>query len=137
MRGLDQGQPLTEYRGKKKSKGSIWLDKFTEAFDAMTDEGLGVGAKKAGYHLQLFGVHPDYQRQGVGTRLHKAVEEHVKNTTPSDGATLMCVEVLDADNVGVYEKMGYRVGSRASVPSKDSGEDFTIPFVCMKKTISA
>jgi len=137
MRRLDEGQPLVEYRGKKKSKGPIWWDKFYEAFDAMTDEGLGVGAKRAGYHLQLFGVHPDYQKQGVGTRLDKAVEEHVKATAPSGGATLMCLEALDADNVGVYEKMGYRVGSRGSVPAKDAGEEFTMPFVCMKKTVSA
>jgi GNAT superfamily N-acetyltransferase len=45
----------------------------------MTDEGLGKGGKAAGYHLQLFGVHPDYQRKGVGSALDFAVESEVSN----------------------------------------------------------
>lgn len=43
----------------------------------MTDAGLGPGVKKAGYHLQLFGVHPDYQKQGIGSAMDKAVENSV------------------------------------------------------------
>lgn len=43
----------------------------------MTDEGLGMGGKKGGYHLQLFGVHPDYQRQGVGSALDLSVQDSV------------------------------------------------------------
>lgn len=47
----------------------------------------------------------------------------------------MCLEALDAENVAVYAKMGYAVASRAMVPAKDSGEELTIPFVCMKKEV--
>jgi len=137
MHKLDVGQPLIEFHGKMKSKGRIWWDKFYDAFDEMTDTGLGLGTKKAGYHLQLFGVHPKYQRQGVGTALDKAVESSVRTTNKKSESTIMCLEAVDAENVAVYEKMGYSIASHGIVPAKDSGEQMTIPFVCMKKNISA
>jgi len=77
MQKLDIDQTLEEYRGKRLSKGRIWWEKFYEAFDDMTNEGLGAGTKRAGYHLQLFGIHPKFQRQGVGSALDRAVESSV------------------------------------------------------------
>lgn len=137
MLKLDEGQQLTEYRGKLKSKGRIWWDKFYEAFDTMADEGLGVGGKRAGYHLQLFGVHPSYQRQGVGSALDKAVEDSAKASTLANGTTVLCLETTGQEGISIYEKMGYTVVARAVVPSKDSGEELTMPFVCMKKEVHA
>ena len=74
----------TEFGGIRQVKSVSMIEsvpfiylQFGEAFDAMTDKGLGVGVKQAGYHLQLFGIHPSYQRQGVGSAMDKAVEEYV------------------------------------------------------------
>jgi len=140
---LDVGQPVKDFRGKMKSKGHIWWDKFFEASDVMTTSGLGPGTKKAGYHLMLFGVHPDYQRLGIGSAMDKAVEDVIKQTSKKGESTVMCLEALGDENILVYDKMGYATVSNMIFPEKDTDKEELLTimepllFTCMKKEIVA
>lgn len=60
------------------SKLNAILNQFYERFDTMNETSLGPVVKKNGYHLQLLGVHPDYQKKGISTAFDKAMSEQVR-----------------------------------------------------------
>ena len=56
-------------------------------------------------HLNLFAVHPGYQRQGVGRKLLKWLESSAQTA----GCYFMCLEVRDSNNkaINFYKKYGF------------------------------
>jgi ribosomal protein S18 acetylase RimI-like enzyme len=40
-------------------------------YNKLTDDGLGEGTKKGLLHLQILGIHPEFQRRGLGLALVK------------------------------------------------------------------
>jgi GNAT superfamily N-acetyltransferase len=73
--------------------------------------GMGrvVGDGGAVYHVCDMAVHPDHQRQGLGTRLMAAILEFVEADAPPDAY----VNLL-ADVDGFYERFGFEETQPAS-----------------------
>ncbi|KAJ7938690.1 hypothetical protein B0H13DRAFT_1575374, partial [Mycena leptocephala] len=44
---------------------SWWTDFLKILYDDFVEKTLGPGAMLGAFHLQLIGIHPDYQRQGI------------------------------------------------------------------------
>ncbi|KAG8738381.1 hypothetical protein FRC12_016784 [Ceratobasidium sp. 428] len=73
---------------------SWWKNEMLPRYVKLTDEGLGEGTKKDLLHLQVLGVHPDFQRCGVGSALVK----YLLNQSDSNGVST-CLESEDDKNV--------------------------------------
>ena len=52
---------------------------FLTRYDELAEQSFGSGAKLAGYHLQLLGVAPQYQRKGIGRALIRWAEIKVSH----------------------------------------------------------
>ncbi|AFZ72903.1 GNAT family N-acetyltransferase [Natronobacterium gregoryi] len=78
-----------------------------------TDEVVGmgriVGDDGTVYHISDMAVHPDHQRQGLGTRIMEHLEAYVEETAPPNAY----VNLL-ADVDGFYEQFGYEETRPAS-----------------------
>jgi hypothetical protein len=46
-------------------------------YNDLCEKAFGAGAKLEAYHLQMYGVVPERQRQGIGRELVKVVEDKV------------------------------------------------------------
>ena len=53
------------------------IEQFIDLYNDSAEKAFGSGAKLAAYHLQMYGVVPERQRQGIGRRLIEFVEEKV------------------------------------------------------------
>jgi len=53
------------------------IEQFIDLYNDLAENAFGSGAKLAAYHLQMFGVMPERQRQGIGRALIEFVEEKV------------------------------------------------------------
>ena len=51
------------------------------AYRKLTHDGLGEGTKKGLLHLQVLGVHPDFQRKGLGVALVRHMLDPVRLMT--------------------------------------------------------
>ncbi|KAH8809648.1 hypothetical protein DL96DRAFT_1628705 [Flagelloscypha sp. PMI_526] len=51
-----------------------WWPYLLERYDKGVDAILGKGVRLNSWHLQILGVHPDYQRNGVATKLCEYIE---------------------------------------------------------------
>ncbi|EKM59000.1 uncharacterized protein PHACADRAFT_191302 [Phanerochaete carnosa HHB-10118-sp] len=80
-----------------------WWDTYFATLDEISGRVLGAGIKRDAYQLYVLGTHPEYQRKGVATALQKEVEA----ITRERGIALV-VETTGAQNVSVYERLGYR-----------------------------
>ncbi len=78
-----------------------------------TDETVGmarvVGDGGSVFHVCDMAVHPDHQRQGLGTRLMEAVLEYVEETAPPRAYVN-----LMADVDGFYDQFGFEETRPAS-----------------------
>ncbi len=78
-----------------------------------TDETVGmarvVGDDGAVFHVCDMAVHPDHQRQGLGSRLMEAVLAYVEATAPPNAYVNL---VADVD--GFYERFGFEETRPAS-----------------------
>ncbi|KAG8709008.1 hypothetical protein FRC08_018589 [Ceratobasidium sp. 394] len=75
---------------------SWWKDVMQPRYAKLADQGLGEGVKKDLFHLQVLGVHPDFQRRGLGSALVK----HTLDQSDSSGVAT-CLETEEGSNVGV------------------------------------
>jgi len=66
----------------------LWNDS-----DAFNEKCLGAGVKKGGYHLQLLGVHPDYQKKGICSAFDKAMCDVVRSLYGKLGAARIDMKI--------------------------------------------
>ncbi|RDB14728.1 hypothetical protein Hypma_016425 [Hypsizygus marmoreus] len=85
-----------------------WNDSFTPRYNEVASEALGAGVKKALWHLQSIGTIPAERRKGVARALINEVRNKV------DGI-MLCLEAAEAVNVGIYEKIGFKVRGKKQV----------------------
>ncbi|QRV86404.1 GNAT family acetyltransferase [Ceratobasidium sp. AG-Ba] len=97
---------------------SWWTEEMLPRYNKLTDEGLGEGNKHNLLHLQVLGVHPGFQRQGLGSALVK----HRLSQSDADGVST-CLETEDEDNLPFYKKLGYTIKAQVLIPSPHG--DFT------------
>jgi len=98
-----------------------WWDYFLAIYDEYTSDVFGPGVKLAGYHLQLFGVHPNHQRKGYGTAMIQLVEAKAKAV-----GVCTCLETAGTSAVPVYRSLGFEV--KDPIPVKVAASEATFPF---------
>jgi len=103
-----------------------WWDNFLQEYDALCENCFGSGVKLSSYHLQVFGVVPDYQRRGFGRALITATEDKAKLKGES-----LCLETMGTLNIGIYQSMGFVVAG--SGPAGKSPKDTDMVFTCLIK----
>ncbi|KAF8610378.1 hypothetical protein BDV93DRAFT_14533 [Ceratobasidium sp. AG-I] len=89
-----------------------WDEEMLPAYRKLTRDGLGEGTKKGLLHLSLLGVHPDFQRKGLGI----ALVRHMLDPNDAKGAA-SCVETTKPSNVAFYKALGYEVKAQTLVSS--------------------
>ena len=69
--------------------------------------GMGriIGDRGCNYEIVDIAVHPDYQRQGIGTRIMSALMTHLRETAPASAYVSL---IADDDAPKLYEKFGFR-----------------------------
>ncbi len=97
--GLERGLPNSLY-------GVVALYEPTGEVVGM---GRIVGDDGTVYHICDMAVHPDHQRQGLGTQVMEALEGYIEETAPPDAYVN-----LIADVEGFYEDFGYEEVGPAS-----------------------
>jgi ribosomal protein S18 acetylase RimI-like enzyme len=66
------------------------------------------------WYLQVLGIDPDYQGQGLASRLVKPMFERL------DTEGMPCfLETQAAENVTLYEHLGFRVAEEGTIPGSD------------------
>lgn len=94
---------------------SWWDQVFLHDYENYAERFYGPGAKRAGYHLQLIGVHPDHQRRRLGSQLMSIVHHE------AHAAGLQCfLEAANPTTRGIYKSMGYNLAGTATL--KSSGD---------------
>ncbi|EJD48814.1 hypothetical protein AURDEDRAFT_162274 [Auricularia subglabra TFB-10046 SS5] len=105
-----------------------WWGYFLPLYDEYTMRALGDGTKLASYHLQVLGVHPKYQLQGVGSLLVKTGEDKAKTLK-----VCSCIETIPGDAVPFYRACGYDI--KDPVLFKSVGSDTpNVPLYAIIKT---
>lgn len=104
-----------------------WWGYFLPLYDEYTTGALGEGTKLASFHLQVLGVHPDYQRQGIGSSLVKTGEDKAKAQ-----GVCSCIETILDVAVPFYRACGYEI--KDPVLFKAVGSDTpTVPLYAIIK----
>jgi len=99
LEGVERGLPNSLY-------GVIAVHDPTEAVVGM---GRIVGDDGTVYQISDMAVHPDHQRQGLGTRLMERLEAYLEETAPPQAYVNL---VADVD--GFYENFGFEPTRPAS-----------------------
>jgi len=89
-----------------------WSEKFGAAVEACAAAALAPAHKKDTWYLQLIGVHPKRQRQGIARALIHAVEE-----LAAPSRTLLTLETPTAVNVAIYERLRFSLRGQTLVTS--------------------
>ncbi|KAJ7191856.1 hypothetical protein GGX14DRAFT_32079 [Mycena pura] len=97
-----------------------WGEEFLPQYYRFVDCALGAGVKHKSWHLQTLGVDPEYQRQGVATRLVNAIVEKAR---PS--GTPLCLEVETELNLKIYSRMGFELMPRGKGGKDDCFDCYT------------
>ncbi|KAF8586971.1 hypothetical protein K439DRAFT_1659314 [Ramaria rubella] len=103
-------------------KYTAWWDYYFATYDAGCEKHFGAGFKLNAHHLQVFGVTPDYRKQGIGSALVREVEDKLKSKHIP-----MCVETRPG-GVRIYESMGFVVQGSETMQGA-TGEDFVYCFL--------
>ncbi|GJJ06894.1 hypothetical protein Clacol_001090 [Clathrus columnatus] len=95
-----------------------WVQYFLPKYETFTTGALGEGTKLGAWHLQQIGVLPEYHGKGIAKALIKAVENK-----PEAAGSLFVLEAEFAENLPIYEKLGYAIKAKddfnGSVPDSD------------------
>jgi GNAT superfamily N-acetyltransferase len=97
--GQDGPQPPASYDARLAEETGRWVDRFL-IFDAELDRHHPAGT--AHHHLALMAVHPDHQRQGVGTALL-----HAHHTTLDETGIPAYLEASGTRSRAWYLRHGY------------------------------
>ncbi|THH08334.1 hypothetical protein EW146_g9029 [Bondarzewia mesenterica] len=111
---------------------------FLPKYSAFTTEALGDARfKHDGWHLQLIGVVPAYQRHGVGSALVAFVEQQTKNDAEAPRSSLkMSVETETESALMFYKSLGFIERGRTTIESTQKLA-VTVPMWCLSKDLSA
>ncbi|SDR28607.1 GNAT family N-acetyltransferase [Natronobacterium texcoconense] len=99
LEGIERGLPNSVY-------GVVAVHEPT---DEVVGMGRIVGDGGTVYHISDMAVHPDHQRQGLGTRIMEHLEAYIEETAPPNAYVN-----LMADVDGFYERFGYEETRPAS-----------------------
>jgi len=87
-----------------------WDDLLTPVDDAFVLKSFGPGTKLRGWHLQVIGVLPEYQRRGIATRIINNVRAIATETHLP-----MTLEVETELNVQIYGSLGFKFRHKVDV----------------------
>ncbi|KAI9000440.1 hypothetical protein BD414DRAFT_577 [Trametes punicea] len=107
---------------------SDWWATFFKQYDELAENTVGWEVKRGGYHLQLFGVVPEYQRKGIGN----ALTRYAENKAHALGVP-MIVETIGAVNVRIYQSLGYKVAGSGHLTSTPPADGTFEMFVLIKQ----
>ncbi|TFK24223.1 hypothetical protein FA15DRAFT_619658 [Coprinopsis marcescibilis] len=94
-----------------------WGNHFLPKYGAFTDEVLGEGAKRSGWHLQAIATDPAYQRRGIA----RALMEVVRKQAAKKGQ-LLCLETENPRNLDIYTRLGWEVKGNSTMFQGLTGE---------------
>lgn len=117
-------------------KSRDWWKYFNSTYNDAAERVFGDGAKVAAYHLQMFGVIPERQRQGIGSGLINFVEEKAKAINVD-----LCLETVGPEDVvtrviDLYGGMGFTLKGTVDVKTF-SGVDCKLVFMWKNTTKDA
>jgi [ribosomal protein S18]-alanine N-acetyltransferase len=119
---------IDSYRRELTNDNSHFLGVFVDpALEPATSGLIGFGCFWAildEAHITLLGIHPDYQRQGLGAMLLCALLEKARSIEMAR-ATLE-VRASNAGAIHLYEKYGFQTVGRRKKYYQDTGEDGVI-----------
>ncbi|KAJ7131902.1 hypothetical protein C8R43DRAFT_1133570 [Mycena crocata] len=106
-----------------------WWDYFLRLlYDDFVEETLGAGVLLRAFHLQLIGIHPGYQRKGIGRKMLEVVQERAREAN-----TICVLETFPEERATtVYEPLGYTIRGR-SRQIHDVKEQDTFYFYVLTK----
>ncbi|KAF8193020.1 hypothetical protein BJ912DRAFT_961764 [Pholiota molesta] len=103
-----------------------WWDYFLDLLVEMPEKYYGPGVQLDSYHLQLIGIHPEYQKRGFGTSLFDFVESRAAAESRS-----VVLETVGDTAVPFYRSLGYIVFGPHDITVANSQDTF--PGYCFQK----
>ncbi|KZV85725.1 hypothetical protein EXIGLDRAFT_725536 [Exidia glandulosa HHB12029] len=82
----------------------VWWSDFISAYTDYATFAFGPWVKPGGYHLQVIGVRPGYQRQGIARQFLSIVEAKARSR-----GVCTCLEAIGEGAVSVFSSLGYEV----------------------------
>ncbi|KAJ6555858.1 hypothetical protein B0H19DRAFT_1262001 [Mycena capillaripes] len=113
---------LEPAHGKLSEKCRSWWTYFLDfLYNKFVENTLGSSVFRAAYHLQLIGVHPSYQRQGIAGTMMGLVEQKARANN-----TICVLETPVKQRAEVvYKALGYEIrGHSAKINDPDGQPDF-------------
>ncbi|KAJ6522062.1 hypothetical protein B0H19DRAFT_1277507 [Mycena capillaripes] len=107
---------------KLSEKCHSWWTYFLDfLYNKFVENTLGSSVFRAAYHLQLIGVHPSYQRQGIAGKMMGLVEQKARANN-----TICVLETPVKQRAEVvYKALGYEIrGHSAKINDPDGQPDF-------------
>ncbi|KAJ7486859.1 hypothetical protein FB451DRAFT_1228202 [Mycena latifolia] len=100
---------------------SWWIYFLELLYDKFVEDALGPGVMLGAYHLQLIGIHPDYQRQGIATTMMGMVEQQAR----ANNTICMLETPVEQRAKVVYKALGYEIrGHSETFNDPDGKPDF-------------
>ncbi|GJJ06892.1 hypothetical protein Clacol_001088 [Clathrus columnatus] len=96
-----------------------WVEYFLPKYETFTTEVLGEGVKFNAWHLLQIGILPGYYGKGIARALTKAVENK-----PEAAGNTFILETESAENLPIYEKLGYTIKAKGYFKSSIRDEGF-------------
>ncbi|KAH8831053.1 hypothetical protein DL96DRAFT_1811981 [Flagelloscypha sp. PMI_526] len=126
---LEQQCGWTEFLGKLSESSRNWWPYIIRESAAGVEDILGKDVRLNNWHLQLLGVHPDFQRRGIGRKLCEVVEQKAKKS-----GLLTILEAGNPNNAKhVYQdKMGYELKGVTGVINDPFGKPIVSYSVLVK-----
>ncbi|KAI0935357.1 hypothetical protein AcV7_003819 [Taiwanofungus camphoratus] len=104
---------LNDFMAKLSAEGKEYYKKtYSAEFPQFVESCLGPTGKLNSWWLHMAMVHPDYQRQGIATRLIGLVREKATQK----GETL-ALSTTSAKNVHIYKAIGFELKGERIMPS--------------------
>ncbi|KAJ7486851.1 hypothetical protein FB451DRAFT_1168234 [Mycena latifolia] len=100
---------------------SWWPDFLGYLYDDFVENTLGPGVMLGAYHLQVLGIHPDYQRQGIARKMLEIVEEQAR----ANNAICVLETVLEQWAKVVYKALGYEIKGLSDMINNPDGKPYT------------
>ncbi|KAJ7857078.1 hypothetical protein B0H14DRAFT_2751762 [Mycena olivaceomarginata] len=89
-----------------------WWDEFLAKYVRFIATAVGEAQELESWRLQTIAVHPEYQRQRIGTLLVDTIISRAASTK-----TPLCVDCSEETNVKVYQRLGFEL-----MPKEKAGD---------------
>jgi len=126
----------SQVMGRLDQKSQDWWTYFVDLYNHSAEKAFGGGAKLAAYHLQMVGVVPGQQRQGITRGLIEFVEEKARAINVD-----LCLENLGPEDlvmhmIDLFGGMGFTVKGTDDFKAF-SGMDYKLAFFWKNTTKDA